>query len=125
MIWSRTDAARYGLQHPGDYTGGGPMVVRRDMPGARDCRTILFRIYWKIGRADYGQVSEAEASFFSRPTKLIRPQSSSVHTRKKTAAHQMGISTNTVSFHLKNIYSKLQVHSKTEAVSKALRERLL
>jgi DNA-binding NarL/FixJ family response regulator len=43
----------------------------------------------------------------------------------KTAAHQMGISTNTVSFHLKNIYNKLQVHSKTEAVSKALRERLL
>lgn len=44
---------------------------------------------------------------------------------KKTAAHQMGISTNTVSFHLKNIYGKLQVHSKTEAVAKALRERLV
>jgi DNA-binding NarL/FixJ family response regulator len=44
---------------------------------------------------------------------------------RKTAAHQMGISTNTVSFHLKNIYTKLQVHSKTEAVAKALRERLV
>lgn len=44
---------------------------------------------------------------------------------KKTAAHQMGISTNTVSFHLKNIYGKLQVHSKTEAVAKALREHLV
>ena len=43
----------------------------------------------------------------------------------KTAAREMGISTSTVSFHLKHIYQKLQVHSKSEAVAKALRERLI
>ena len=44
---------------------------------------------------------------------------------KKTAADAMGVSVNTVSFHLKNAYCKLGVHSKTEAVVKGLLEGLL
>ena len=43
----------------------------------------------------------------------------------KTAADVMGITVHTVSFHLRNIYAKLQVHSKSEAVAKALRNRLV
>jgi DNA-binding CsgD family transcriptional regulator len=34
-------------------------------------------------------------------------------------------SVNTVSFHLKNVYAKLQVHSKSEAVARALRDGLV
>lgn len=43
----------------------------------------------------------------------------------KTAAAELKLSINTVSFHMRNVYDKLQVHSKSEAVAKALRERLV
>jgi DNA-binding NarL/FixJ family response regulator len=43
----------------------------------------------------------------------------------KTAAAELGSSVNTVGFHMKSIYTKLEVHSKSEAVAKALRSRLL
>ncbi|HJQ67419.1 MAG TPA: response regulator transcription factor [Blastocatellia bacterium] len=43
----------------------------------------------------------------------------------KTAASTLGVTTATISFHLQRIYEKLQVHSKSEAVSKALRNRLV
>lgn len=43
----------------------------------------------------------------------------------KTAAKELNVSVNTVSFHVKKIYDKLQVHSKSEAVSKALRDGIV
>ena len=43
----------------------------------------------------------------------------------KTAAVELGVSVNTVAFHMKQIYEKLHVHSKSEAVAKALRQRIV
>jgi DNA-binding NarL/FixJ family response regulator len=43
----------------------------------------------------------------------------------KTAAAELRVSVSTVAFHMRNIYDKLQVHSKSEAVAKALRSRLV
>jgi len=90
--------------------GGAPMspeVARRVLTLFRECRPPA--------RADYHLTSQE--------MELLRLMVDGHH--YKTAAAEMGISTNTVSFHLKHIYQKLQVHSKSEAVVKALRERLI
>jgi len=43
----------------------------------------------------------------------------------KTAAAGLKLSVNTVAFYMKSIYEKLEVHSKSEAVAKALRSGLI
>jgi DNA-binding NarL/FixJ family response regulator len=43
----------------------------------------------------------------------------------QSAAAELGVSFSTINFHMQNIYGKLQVHSKSEAVAKALRQRLV
>jgi DNA-binding NarL/FixJ family response regulator len=90
--------------------GGAPMspeVARRVLG--------LFREFRPLPRSSYGLTPQE--------TELLKLMIEGHH--YKTAASVLGISTSTVSFHLKNIYGKLQVHSKTEAVAKALRERLM
>jgi DNA-binding NarL/FixJ family response regulator len=92
------------------FDGGAPMspeVARRVVR--------LFR--------DFRPPENASYRLTPQESELLRLLIDGHH--RKTAATEMGISVNTVSFHLKNIYAKLQVHSKTEAVAKALRERLV
>ena len=43
----------------------------------------------------------------------------------KTAAVELGVSVNTISFHVRRIYEKLHVHTKSEAVAKALRNQIV
>ena len=42
-----------------------------------------------------------------------------------TAAVELKVSYNTIKFHMRHIYEKLQVHSKSEAVAKALQNRIV
>jgi DNA-binding NarL/FixJ family response regulator len=90
--------------------GGAPMspdIARRVI--------TVFRDFRPPARASYDLTPQE--------TQLLKLMIEGHH--YKTAARELNISINTVSFHLKHIYEKLQVHSKTEAVAKALRERLL
>ena len=43
----------------------------------------------------------------------------------KMVAAEMGISVDTVRSHIRNIYDKLHVNSKSEAVAKALKDRIV
>lgn len=43
----------------------------------------------------------------------------------KTSAKLLGVSVNTISFHVRSIYSKLHVHCRSDAVAKALRSGLI
>lgn len=91
-------------------TGGSPMSP-----------TIAARVV-KLFR-NFRPPETANYRLTPQETELLRLLTEGHH--KKTAAREMNISFHTVSFHLKNIYQKLQVHSKTEAVAKALREKIV
>ncbi len=70
-------------------------------------------------------------SFRRTPSPLLTSRETEVLTHLckgksyKAIAEGLFVSEQTVHFHIKNIYQKLQVHSKSEAVAKALRERLV
>lgn len=42
-----------------------------------------------------------------------------------SAAEELGVTVHAITFHMRSIYEKLQVHSKSEAVAKALRQRIV
>jgi DNA-binding NarL/FixJ family response regulator len=90
--------------------GGAPMS-----PGVASRVITLFREFRPPERTEH-QLTPHEV----RLLKLLAEGHS-----YKTAAAALGSSVNTVAFHMKSIYAKLQVHSKSEAVAKALRNRIV
>ena len=72
---------------------------------------------------DFRPPSQAEYRLTSQEMRVLKLLAEGHH--YKTAASEMGISINTVSSHMRHIYGKLQVHSESEAVAKALRQGLI
>jgi len=91
-------------------TGGAPMS-----PEVASRVITLFRDIRPPERADY-ELTPHE----TRLLKLLVDGHNYT-----TSAEELGVSINTIKFHMRNIYDKLQVHSKSEAVAKALRDRLV
>ena len=98
------------LERVKDAASGGvpmsPEVARRVID--------LFREFHPPSRADY--------HLTPHETRLLKMLVDG-HNYKSAAAH-LKLSVNTVAFHMKSVYEKLQVHSKSEAVAKALRNGL-
>ena len=90
--------------------GGAPMspeVARRVM--------TLFR--------EYRPPEKAEHHLTPHETRLLRLLVEGHN--YKTAAAEIGVTVHAISFHMRRIYEKLEVHSKSEAVAKALRHGLV
>jgi DNA-binding NarL/FixJ family response regulator len=91
-------------------SGGSPMspeVARRVVE--------LFRRVQPPPQADY-QLTPYELRILNL---LVRGEN------YKTTAVKLGVSVNTISYHVRHIYEKLHVHSRSEAVAKALQNGLL
>lgn len=89
--------------------GGAPMS-----PGI--ARLVITNMHTQSSSANKYDLSTREKEILSALS-----QGSSY----KIIAEKLFISLDTVRTHLKNIYRKLQVHSQTEAVAKALNERIV
>jgi DNA-binding NarL/FixJ family response regulator len=108
-LLKRTPPARL-LQSLRDVMDGGAAMS----PEVASRVIVLFRDFRPPEKADY-HLTPHEL----RLLKLLGEGHS-----YKTAAAELGSSINTVGFHMRSIYTKLQVHSKSEAVAKALRSGL-
>ncbi len=89
--------------------GGAPI-------NARIARSVIemFRTF-KTGEKEYG-LSKREEEILDLLVKgLAKPQ----------IAEKIFLSPHTIDFHVRNIYRKLQVHSRQGAVAKAIREKLI
>ena len=93
------------------YNGGAPMT-----PSVAEKVLTMFRYQNQTTQAENINLSEREKEIL---TLLVKGKS------YKMIAAECFISIDTVNSHIKNIYEKLHVHSKSEAVVKAINQKLI
>jgi|SRR5215471_9500167 len=93
------------------YKGGAPMT-----PSIAEKVLTMFRTQTQQAQAEKIDLSDREKEILAL---LVKGKS------YKMIAAECFISIDTVSTHIKNIYEKLHVHSKSEAVVKAINQKLI
>jgi DNA-binding NarL/FixJ family response regulator len=91
-------------------SGGGPVS-----PEVASRVIKFFREFHNAEREDY--------DLTPHETRLLKLLTEGYN--YQTASEKLGVSYNTIKFHVRHIFDKLQVHSKSEAVVKAMRDRLV
>src|ERR1041384_923162 len=96
--------------------------IREVIAGGAPMSPAVARKVIKLFR-EFRPPEKAEYQLTPHETKLLRMLVEGHNF--KTAAEELGVSVNTIAFHMRHVYEKLQVHSKSEAVAKALRQHLV
>jgi len=98
-------------------------AIRNVMTGGAPMTGVVARKVLQMVPAAKGPVEEGRAELSQREVQILQLLARGFS--YKMIAAEIGVSMDTVRFHIKNIYDKLHVHSAPEAVSKGLRGKLI
>ena len=115
-LLKRISAGRLLEQLRGVIAGGSPL-------SSGVARTVLDVVRQIEGQSGAGRGADPEVELTDRERDVLACLVNGMS--YKAAAHELGISVDTVRSHIRNIYGKLQVHSVGEAVGRALRSGLV
>jgi len=98
-------------------------AIRNVMTGGAPMTGVVPRNVLQMVPAAKGPVEEGRAELSQREVQILQLLARGFS--YKMIAAEIGVSMDTVRFHIKNIYDKLHVHSAPEAVSKGLRGKFI
>jgi PAS domain S-box-containing protein len=108
-----------------DERGDGPFIVHvlRDVTSSKRLHQLIRERVGRGARARAGADPEPAARLSARELEVLRLLAAGLGTA--TAAQRLGVSRATIRNHVQNIFTKLDVHSRLEAVACATSRRLL
>ncbi|HVU98395.1 MAG TPA: response regulator transcription factor [Puia sp.] len=98
-------------------------AIRNVISGGAPMTGVVARKVLQMVPAAKGTSAEERAELSQREVQILQLLARGFS--YKMIAAEVGVSVDTVRFHIKNIYDKLHVHSATEAVSKGLRGKFI